>query len=178
MLDAACKQIIRNGEKFPRPKEIRDAARELVERQAAKRALANPLGGEDIGTVTRNEAILLMGSFHYEVASRLKSPSEEYKNFLAEAANAWGRVRPEAGLAEIDAQPSGRRIYGFAMEAWARRQLGEKPLHPAYVCSGVAQVYSLIAGQPIETLRREDDALQAVDGGPWAKWSQARRAAE
>jgi hypothetical protein len=178
MLSAACKQIIRDGEKFPKPREIRDVARDLAERIAAKRALANPLAPDDFGATTRNEAILLLGSLHYEVAARLKAPSEEYKNFLAEAANAWCRVRPEGGLAETDAKHSGRRIYGFAMEAWARKHLGLPPLHPAYVCANVAEVYSQISGQPIETMRSEDDTLQPVDAGPWAKWTQARSAAE
>lgn len=41
-LTAACKQIIREGERFPRPKEIRDVAKELIERRQAVRALANP----------------------------------------------------------------------------------------------------------------------------------------
>lgn len=41
-LSAACKQIIREGERFPRPKEIRDAAKDLIERRHAARTLANP----------------------------------------------------------------------------------------------------------------------------------------
>lgn len=176
MLSAACKQIVRDSDRFPKPKEIRDAVREIAERQAAKRALANPRSDEDLGATMRNEAILLLGSLHYEIAARLKSPGQEYKNFLAEAANAWGRVRPEGGLAETDAKPRGRRVYGFAMEAWARNHLAMPPLHPAYVCSKVAEVYSTITGAAI--LRAEEDALTPLADNHWQKWSQARSAAE
>lgn len=165
VLEAACKQLIREGERFPKPKEIRDASRELADRRDAARTLANPTPDADLGSVMRNEAILLLGMFRQQASDLLGDPSEAWKNFLAEAANAWGRLRPEGGLAEADATKGGRAACGFALEAWARYRLAQLPLHPAYVTERVRANYRAMTGREIETLRPEDDPLAAIDNG-------------
>lgn len=179
VLEAACKQIIRDGDRFPKPREIRDAAKELLERRDAARALSGPLAPPDIGSVMRNEALMLLGMFRAEASTILGDPSPEFSNFLAEAANAWSRVRPDGGLPEVDAQKGGRCIYGFAMEAWARRRLGALPLHPAFVLPRTAEVYRQMAGSQIETLRPEDDPFTGADYGLGAAAKRSvRQAAE
>jgi hypothetical protein len=169
ILSQTCKEIIRENDRFPTPNKIRAAAKEIGERISAARTLANPSQQGDLGATLRNEAILLLGCFHYELAWHLESPSENYKIFLQAAATTWNRVRPSGGLDEVDAVRRGRANFGFALEAWARKKLGYPPLHRNYVTDKIAEVYSHMTGQAIERLDPAYDDLPQVNPKLWAK---------
>ena len=117
------------------------------------------LPSAEVGATVRNEALLLLGMFRAEAATILGAPSPEWNSFVAEAARVWGKVRPEGGLQETDAIRSGRAIYGFALEAWARWYLRLTPLHPAYVREATREAYREMTGQEIQLMTREQDPL-------------------
>lgn len=179
LIEAACKYLIREGDRFPKPKDIREAAKELSERRSARVALANPLPEADMAALMRNEVILLLGMYRVRASDLTGDPSWEFKNFIAAAANAWAKIRPVGGLEEVDKARNGRRSYGFAMEAWARAYLRDVPVHPAYVTADCRTLYRHMTGHEIETLKPEDDPLLKVDHGLGeTAMRAAKRAAE
>lgn len=178
-LTASCKQLIREAERFPRPKEIRDAARAIAAEETERAALESSIGKQqaDQGADARNEAIQLLGMFHPEAAGHLGPASKAHVEFVAEAARIWQRVRPSGGLREVDAIRGGRGAYGFALEAWARKYLGFPALHPAYVTDRVRSVYTTMTGEQPETLVGEPIDAGALSG-PMSRAMQQARAAE
>ena len=168
-LISACKQLIREGDRFPTPGKIRSAALELTERVDAAHTLADPVKGEDLQATIRNEVILLLGGFHYEAAGHLQSPSENYKAFIQSVADMWSHFRPDGGLRTVEETRHGRANCGFALEAWARKRLGYPPLHRAYVTDKIAEVYSVMTGQAIEVLDAKHDSLSQANPALWAK---------
>lgn len=104
MLSAACKQIIRDGDRFPRPKEIRDAARTISDRVDAARTLANPNPSEPESFLARSRRVgghdavwhrahhdLLQVHFDAHCEGRL---TDEYLLHAIRAAEKWREVKP------------------------------------------------------------------------------------
>jgi hypothetical protein len=153
VLSDACKRLIKDGEKWPKPADIRKMAMEIEEHRSLERSLSTPTTNADIGATMRNEAILLLGMFRPDAQDACLDDNA-WKQFLAEAARVWGKVRPQNGLRETDAIRSGRAVYGFALEAWARWYLRMEPVHQAYVMDRTRQVYREMTGREIETHNR------------------------
>jgi hypothetical protein len=148
VLRRACREIETDDDKFPLPARVRKIAKEVAERDDQRRKLTAPAAAGDLGAVMRNEAIRLLGRFHAECADLLLAPSREHKEFLAEAARMWGKVRPDGGLDEVDANRQ-RATYGHALEAWARWYLRVDLLNAAFATDAVRECYRQMTGQTI-----------------------------
>ena len=148
-----CNQWIKTRAKWPAPSELIA----FIEAN-----LVTPKSIEDksdFGSVTRNEAILLLSMFNFEAKDYLECPSGAWCEFIAEAGRVWAKVRPEGGLAEADRLRQ-RSTYGFALEAWARWYLRVKPVHSAYITPATREIHRLMTGRELET--HDEPALAAV----------------
>jgi hypothetical protein len=121
----------------------------------------------------RNEAIQLLGEFE-RAAARQLAPSTAYRNFIAEAARMWGKVRPQGGLAEVDAIRGARAAYSFALIAWARSHLGLEPIPAAYITPQAREIHFTMTGRQVEVAAGV--MLQA--GNPVAALASALRLAK
>lgn len=114
------------------------------------------------GATYRNEAIQLLGTYHFR-AKDLVTEADDYRNFLAEAGRLWRRLRPAGGLDEVDRTRGSRRTFGFALEAWARRYLDDDPVHVAYATDGVRQAFQQLTGDDLLTMGEMPDLTDTVD---------------
>jgi len=157
-LKAATDRAIDTLDRFPKISQLLKLAEDSRTLREAHEA-ANQRRVSDHAALSadmRSEAILLLGSFAYEVRGFLRTgdpragdaeaqTDRAVQNFWAEAANVWSRVRPAGGLKEVD-QARQRGRYGFALEAWARAYLGAPRLARAFATEGVLTVYRTMTG--------------------------------
>lgn len=156
----ACEQWPRSGKRmFPWLSEIIDFIRNNS-RDAAP-ALANP---ETDGARDRSEAILLLGSYNFRAKDVVRGMKPgTYRQLIAEAARLWSKVRPAGGLEELERVRGSRGVYGFALEAWARRHLDDDPLHVAYASASVRQVYQQLTGDDLLTMGTMPDLADTAE---------------
>jgi hypothetical protein len=128
-------------ERWVQTRKVWPAVSDLVSLiQASSRA---PQADEDprttLGSEMRNEAIQLLGVWHFATKSRFADEAS-YRGYVAEAARLWGKVRPAGGLEEVTKMRA-RSAYGFALEAAMRHHLGDEPVHISYASQGMREVY-------------------------------------
>jgi hypothetical protein len=130
----------REGEKFPKPIELRRKAEELeveADRARTRPQAAAAIG--DPGAALRNEVICLLGDFdnaarrHFGggIDSIAGTQSPEYRQFLNDAAVLWSGQRPRDEVVNgllttgYDLAVRGRRMRGVAasLQAWAATRL-------------------------------------------------------
>jgi hypothetical protein len=139
-LSAAVDWFVREGEKFPKPIELRRKAEELeveADRARTRPQAAAAIG--DPGAALRNEVICLLGDFdnaarrHFGggIDSIAGTQSPEYRQFLNDAAVLWSGQRPHDEVVNgllttgYDIAVRGRRMRGVAasLQAWAATRL-------------------------------------------------------
>ncbi|MEY5098776.1 MAG: hypothetical protein RJA36_1495 [Pseudomonadota bacterium] len=147
-LKAACDATLDEDDRFPTVSRLKKLAKEFAEKRAAAEALeAKQI--QDLGQLSahmRNEAVLLLGGFARDVPDLCGGDPNQLRNFWAEAANVWSRVRPSGGLRQIDEERR-RAAVGGAMEAWARRHLGAPPMAAAYATPRMLEAYHALTGE-------------------------------
>lgn len=140
----ACDRWRTHKGRWPLVSDLVTLIEDVTKQQKAREPV--PVSGSQV----RNEAISLLGTY-YPTAKTLLPDDGDLRNFVAEAARIWGKVRPPAGLEEIDKTRGARCLYGYALEAWARDRIGDEPIHVAFACAAMAEVYGRMTGSDLLT---------------------------
>jgi hypothetical protein len=144
----ACEQWGRKNRKFPYLAQLL----EYIQHNAEEPAVPALTGPEAAGSIARTEVILLLGAFvTTEAKTRIGDHTRAYREFIAEAARLWSKVRPEGGLGDLAQTNLMRRVVGFALEAWARGYLGLSALHVDYATDGVRRMHREMTGDDLLT---------------------------
>ena len=147
---AAFDEALDSDDKFPSIARLKKLAEKHRERREALEALQRKQV-EDHGQLSahmRNEAVLLIEGLTLHVPDDLPNLQDQ-RNFWAEAANLWARVRPSGGLEILHKERRYSHV-AHAMQAWARKRLDIERLHHAYMTPSTLEVYHALTGEEPE----------------------------